>query len=991
MKPRLSVLIAVVVIIIITVLIFFKPVSVSRQSYHEDDEGKEQESRFTELRARYEYDMAKDPATGMIPRSIIDQELDFARAIPEKGADINNSARLTDLNTYYPAGPNNQGGRTRAVAYDVRYNGTTNRVILAGGVSGGIMRSSDGGATWTRVSPDNEIHNVSCITQDTRSSNQNTWYAGGGEPYGNSASELSAIYLGFGLYKSTDNGVTWARLPLNTITDFNGALLGAGVLETFDHPFDYVHKIAINPVNGDLYVAGHRRLMRSTDGGNTFNVVFGSGVAATAEGGQMDVVISNTGKLLLAANGSNPDLTLRGVWTSATGNLNSWTRIAGGSTLGVDSVANWRANSYNFYSGTTTAISKRILMAMAPSNQNIVYVLYENGLSNSAPDNAPEADLFKLDMTSGNSWTNRSANMPDFNGATNNAATDPFAVQTGYDMYITVKPDNVNFVLLGGSSFYRSTDGFATTGNTSWIGGYGNTLPSLTFYTNSHPDIHNAVFNPSNFNEVICANDGGIQMTSDITSAGSSVSWNNISNFQTLQYYNVGMDPGTGRNNFIGGAQDNGTQFRDKMQLLGTAASDSNNHIRVLGGDGGFTGMSPLGPSSQFLYASFQLGNLRRLKLAVTPATDNITPNGLTTDGVSGEFGEFVTNFLLDPDNTENLYYVNYNRLFRTPVASTVTSSTWTELTGVGQLVNPSNPTSGNNIGIRALAISRGPYIATHALFIGTTNGKIFRLDNPLTTAATSFPVDITPPTITVGSNVQWISVNPNDDNEIMAIVSNYAATSVWWTNNAKSATPTWRNGEGNLTLPSFRSCMIVVKKDASNNPVTEYYVGTSVGLYSTVGLGTTLLASGSPAWQREGGSVLNFAIVQSMAYRPVDNVLVLGTHGNGMYYTFLGTPNFIPNQVTGTSNPIVNDKNFIKIVFPTIGSDKVEYRIGNMFTIKRISVQLYNMSGQQMLRKETSYADGNISIAGLTNGAYILSIYSDDGKYRHLQKIIKQ
>ncbi len=70
---------------------------------------------------------------------------------------------------------------------------------------------------------------------------------------------------------------------------------------------------------------------------------------------------------------------------------------------------------------------------MAPSNQNIIYVLYENGLSNTAPDNSPEADLFKVDMTSGNTWTNLSANMPDFNGSTNNAATDPFAVQGGYD------------------------------------------------------------------------------------------------------------------------------------------------------------------------------------------------------------------------------------------------------------------------------------------------------------------------------------------------------------------------------------------------------------------------------------------------------------------------------------------------------------------------------------------------------------------------------
>ena len=90
-------------------------------------------------------------------------------------------------------------------------------------------------------------------------------------------------------------------------------------------------------------------------------------------------------------------------------------------------------------------------------------------------------------------------------------------------MYITVKPNDPNFVILGGTSLYRSTNGFASTAATSWIGGYGNTLPTLTFYPNSHPDIHNFVFNPSNSNEAICSDDGGIRITHDITAPGSEL------------------------------------------------------------------------------------------------------------------------------------------------------------------------------------------------------------------------------------------------------------------------------------------------------------------------------------------------------------------------------------------------------------------------------------------------------------------------------------
>jgi hypothetical protein len=496
---------------------------------------------------------------------------------------------------------------------------------------------------------------------------------------------------------------------------------------------------------------------------------------------------------------------------------------------------------------------------------------------------------------------------------------------------------------------------------------------------------------------VICADDGGMQMTSNITAAGSSVTWSIIRNYQTLQYYNVSIDPGTGRNNFLGGAQDNGTQFRDKMQLLGTLASDSNNHIRVIGGDGGYSGISTLTSNLQFLYSTVDLGSVRRHRLPASPMNpDIITPNGLTTDGNSGEFGEFVTNILLDADNTEDLYYVNFNRLFRTTNASTATSASWTELTGVGAAVNPANPTGGTNISIRGLALSRGPYTTTHALYIGTTDGKIFRLDDPRNSTS-SPPVNITPSGMVAGSNVQHISVNPNNDDEVMAVVSNYGTQalpivpSVWWTNNAKSSSPTWHNAEGNLPLPSFRSCMIVVKKDASNNPVTEYYVGTSVGLYSATDIGTTLISGGSVAWQREGGSVLNFAVIQSMAYRPVDNVLLIGTHGNGMYYTFLGTPNFNPNQNTGINNPTVNDKNFIKNVYPTMNRDRINYYTGNMFTIKRISVQLFSMNGQEVYRSDASYQDGAVDISNLSRGIYILSIYSEDRKYRHLQKIVRQ
>jgi hypothetical protein len=383
--------------------------------------------------------------------------------------------------------------------------------------------------------------------------------------------------------------------------------------------------------------------------------------------------------------------------------------------------------------------------------------------------------------------------------------------------------------------------------------------------------------------------------------------------------------------------------------------------------------------NTQFLYGSSQLGDIRRLRILPAFTNTDIKPNNLTPNDEGG-FGEFVTNFRLNPDNTEDLFYVNYNRLFRTTSASSITPSTWTELTGISSAVNPSNPTGGKNISIRAMEFSRGTYAPSHALFIGTTEGRVFRIDDPRNRSAAAAPVNITPAALT--GNVQDIAVNPTNDNEIMVVVSNYNAVSIWWTNNAKSASPTWRNAEGNLSIPSIRSCEILVDTTGGTTS-TEYYVGTSVGLYSVSGLATT----NNPVWQREGGKTLNFAVVQSITHRPSDRTLLIGTHGNGMFYSVVG------ERLTPAPG---NNGVFINFAGPSRlssgGGTQVVYRVGNLTTVERIVVQVFNMKGQLLFKQERGYTNGaGLNFSQYPVGMYILSIRSSDGKEKFSQKIIKQ
>ncbi len=301
-----------------------KPGLVKNSIEVEELEDEEDLAFFVKERLKREFDRLKDPATGEIPYGIREIETKFAMQIPVKGG---NSLIMgpDNLNTYTPAGPTNVGGRTRIVQYDKRFNGTSNRVIIAGSISGGIFRSTDAGANWTRVNPDNDIHNLSSLAQDPRAGNENTWYAAGGEPIANSAGSFGAPYLGFGVWKSVDNGATWVKLT-RQVTDLDGTtILGSGTLEGFDNPFDFVHRITVNPANGHVYVCGHRRLVRSTDGGTTWNVVFSGTTSTSSDLGQMDLVATTGGKIYLGVNGGLPDQNKRGVWTSNDGLV--WTRI----------------------------------------------------------------------------------------------------------------------------------------------------------------------------------------------------------------------------------------------------------------------------------------------------------------------------------------------------------------------------------------------------------------------------------------------------------------------------------------------------------------------------------------------------------------------------------------------------------------------------------------------------------------------------------------
>ena len=803
----------------------------------------EEKARTVGERLQFEFDLQKNPKTGRIPEGIKEIELKAAKKAPVFGGtnstNTNGSIQKNSSSLSIDVrGPGNLGGRTRAIGIDVR----DANIMLAGGVSSGMFRSTDGGTSWTKVSANDEIHNVTCIAQDPRTGWEDTWYYGTGEGSGNSTS-LGDSYRGNGIWKSTDNGLTWSALSATQ----------SGSLESFDNNFDYVARIVVDPTDGYVYAAAGNDIFRSTNGGTSWGIVLGNAFNFSTT--QCDIVVTSTGRLYAGMHGFIG--TYEGVWTTTDGASGTWTQLAGN---GVGTTPGTWNTLFNY---------GRVVLAIAPSDEDMLYVLYDNRTtSNCAGTAAPEAELFRWNQGT-STWTDLSANLPDEGGCSN--GNDPFAIQGGYDLVVAVKPDNANTVFVGGTNIYRSTDGFTSTANTTRIGGYASTANYAKYSVGGvvhHPDIHTIVFASDDDDVLYCGSDGGIH-SADITDA--SVEWTNLNNdYITYQYYHVDINPTNGSNLMIGGTQDNGTTAND----VGTTGTE------IWSGDGVSVG----------LFSGTDAGNLHGLMGFQNGPIYRVLRSGGSLSNwwfirpTTALSSIFVTYFYLDQDNTDLLYYAAGGDLYRTGIASTITDGTvatsatgWELLTGVGTATN-------NNI--RSMAASRNDaysgaaYSASNAsrkLYIGTEDGDVFRLDDPAYTGAATAPVDITPAGASSSSIVSGISVNPEDDNEVLVVYSNYGITNIFHTTDANAATPTWTAVEGSTTavqLASIRSCAII------NDPSGDlYFIGTSTGVYCT-----STINGASTVWGKVGTDEIGYAVASGMRVRTSDNNMVIGTHGNGMY-----------------------------------------------------------------------------------------------------------
>ncbi len=787
-------------------------------------------------RKEYEWLRLRDPATGRVPQHMRSKEVAFVNAL-NAHASLSKRGRHTTLTQDWSfRGPNNIGGRSRALAIDV----SNNQRILAGGVTGGMWLSEDGGDTWNRTTGFDVTPSVTCAAQDTREGHTDTWYYGTGEYTGSGSRGVNSripTYTGEGIFKSTDGGVTWTQLE-STV----------GPPHQFDNPFDVVFRIATNPTNFDqdeVFAATFGTIHRSRDGGESWDLILGT-VDVEAEA-WADVLVTPNGVVYATIASASPGA---GIYRSDDSG-DTWTPLTPEAF----------PQSYG-----------RIVMGYNPSDEEELYffaVTPGSGFSSSGGG----ISLWHLQQVAGVPiWEDLSNNMPDFAEVAYAYGWDANP-QGGYNMVVKVHPDSSNIVYLGGVSLFRSDDAFQTDNNTYWINGYnyyygypGHEEEGINF-PGGHADIHNLVFDPTNPDIAYCSHDGGISKCENSlyqNSLQDVFPWTYVEGYLTTQFYWTAVDPITDGSMFVmGGMQDNGTWGTDSENRLDP-------WVEFLGGDGMAcdVGAGP-GDDWRAYYATTQYGG----SFICMVLDDNFDfQDYYWFEPPGGNFDRWITPYEVSAYDNIRLavagtYEIYINENFFDPEGNWITvpgsnhENRWVTAVGISAS--------------EEAVVYYGDYDPTLS-----TQSRIYRITDAFGNMSMLEVTDFFQ--FPVGAWIHCITVDPTDPDKVYAVFTNYNIPSLFYSEDGGLS---WTNIGGNLEenpdgSGNGPSCFWMEVVYDEEHPI--YLVGTTIGLFSTFELDGE-----NTVWIQEGEDVLGKMWVTHMDVRNSDGFVSVGTHGGGVYSTF--------------------------------------------------------------------------------------------------------
>lgn len=837
-------------------------------------------------------------------------------------------------------GPDNYSGRTRALL--LSNQDAQRKTIFAGGVSGGLWKSTTSGLTWTQINTDNIILNVSCIAQAANGD----IYVGTGENFASGRFNMFSGFIGQGIYKSTD-GTNFSRLASTDPGSFNNP----------DAPWAFVNKIAVS--DSKIYAATNGGLQVSTDGGQTWTLAKAGSANLNEVSTEVDIASDGTvaasvgNKLYISANGASDGFILE-------------SGQVGENELPHDAIA-------------------RIELAFAPTDASTLYAVL---IADGTASGYLQGQLFGIYVSKdkGQTWRLIGPGASTvFNVFGNYANTTHYG---DYVASVVVSDTNADLVYVGGINVWEGKK-VLETGFYQW---QQKSSGNVTTF-------HNIVFDPINSGIAYVSTDQGVYTTSNDFASLATLN----RNYRTSMFYTVAYDD---KGRVLGGTQGNGVIFIDGegntpeagTQILSSNVGGSvemsmiNPTAMFYSSNGGAMYRSAdLGVSiaNEFvdaitstnsgvfmtpfrMWESFNNPNSRD---SITYITDVNHAAGDVMQ-VKSKTGSFPFNYtftepLLKGDSVKIQDIVS-NRFF-IGVTNAVYMSKgaldfgnlpkWFQIASIDGI--PS-----------AMAYSKD----ANYLFVGTQSGKVYRIAN-IALAYDSIRADISSPAVIIstsliqdfaGRYVTSISVDPNNDASVVITLGNYGNTDfVYRSTNALDQTPVFNSIQGNLPkMPVYSS---LIEMNTSN-----LIIGTDFGIFSASSLGA------NTQWTSENngmGAIPIMSIRQQTATRPfIDGksgitntgAIYVASHGNGIFEN---------RMYVGIDRPFVNGSNGNELinVYPNPVNNQINFNL-NMENPSQVSVKVYDLKGNLVDfynhglvnkgQQKVSFKADN-----LINGTYVLQV----------------
>jgi hypothetical protein len=602
-----------------------------------------------DLAVEQDYLRTLDPALGRpAPERLVAARAyaDLLRAQEAVPGDANNA--------WVERGPSNVGGRTRALVWDPTSVAAGGNKVWAGGVTGGLWYNNDitnANSTW--LSAGNSWDNIAISAMAFDPTNPLVAYVGTGEGW------FAGSSRGAGVWKTTNGGQTWTQLAstvgflyINDIVVRNEG--GVGVPYIAVDASYYAGQWSPGYASYGLY--------RSFNGGTSWSQVsLPSNSFAISD---LELDEENT---LWAGTRRSPYSSTSGGQIMKSTNGTAWTVV---------------------YNQPTSISGGRTELAVSGSGTGLrVYAVFESS--------SAAYRMFRSN-DKGATWTQ--VNLPV--DADLGIGADFTRGQAWYDLIMQADPNNPDVVYAGGIDLFRSTNGGVSwTQISKWSNN--NNLANLSCPW-VHADQHAIAFRPGSSSSVLFGNDGGVFYSGNISTAAtnSSAILPRNTGYNVTQFYSCAMNPGSGSNNYLAGAQDNGTQRYTSAGM--NATTD------VIGGDGAFCFIDQTNANYQigsYVYNNYYRSTNGGASFGQTILNDNNTGDFINAAGYDSK-----TNMLYTARTATTIYRVaGIETTPTTPTAVTVTnmSSLTTHLK-----VSPYAPTG------------------TTTLYLGTETGEVLRVPN---------------------------------------------------------------------------------------------------------------------------------------------------------------------------------------------------------------------------------------------------------------------